>query len=164
MQSWQRFFDGLIFGLATIAGAVLAFAMCLTTADVIMRYFFNSPIAGTYEIIELAMGILSPLAILYCSKKGAHVSVEIVYNFLPPSLRRITLIFSLLCSLAVFAVLAWQGWHLIFELSASNLSSPILELPVWSAAITIHIGFLLIIPITMLEIYRAATKLEGVNS
>ena len=38
---------------AIIAAVVLAVMMLLTIADVAGRYFFNSPIKGTWEIVGL---------------------------------------------------------------------------------------------------------------
>ena len=49
---------GCIDMLVVIASVSLCLAMLLTAADVVGRYFFNSPFAGTYELIELLMGFM----------------------------------------------------------------------------------------------------------
>lgn len=157
---WQRVFEKTVKGLATLAGLLLAFAMFLTTADVILRYFFHSPLSGVYEVVELLMGIISPIAILYCSWKKDHVSVEIVYNMLGKNMRKATLLFSLLCTLLVFGVLAWQGVYLLEEVWSAHLCTPILELPMWPAAFTIFFSFLLILPICGCELWVTLTKGE----
>ncbi len=149
-------YSKLIMGLTALACAVLAFAMLVTTADVIMRYFLHNPITGVYEIIELLMGVLSPLAILYCSWRKDHVSVGLVFNMLPRSPRRIVNVISHICVLLVFCILSWQGWLLIEEVMASNLATPTLDLPMWPAACCIWLGFTLIIPIGCIELWRAA--------
>lgn len=148
----KTLFHRLITALMAVGAAVLALAMLVTFADVILRYFFHSPIKGVYEVIELAMGILSPIAILYCSSRRAHVSVDIVYNMFRPGAQRVLALFSLLCTLLTFIVLAWQGMLLIGEVMADNLTTPTLGLPMWPAALAIGICFLLVVPVTVGEI------------
>lgn len=148
----RHLFKTLIMILAAIGSFVLAFAMFVTTGDVILRYFFNSPIKGVYEVIELLMGVLSPIAILYCSWCKAHVSVDLVFNALSAGAKKVTAIFALGCSLFVFAVLAWQGFYLIEEIVESNMCTPTLDLPMWPAAAAIFVSFLLVVPITVGEI------------
>lgn len=137
--------------LAALGAAVLALSMFVTFADVVLRYFFHSPITGVYEVIELAMGLLSPIAILYCFSNKGHVSVGIVYNMLRPGLQKAAVLFSLGCTLLVFAVMAWQCFHHILDVVDSRLSTPTLELPMWPAAVVIFLCFLLVVPLTARE-------------
>lgn len=152
---FQKIFHGLVNILLWIGAFTLAFAMVITTVDVIMRYFFHSPIQGVYEIIELSMGVLSPIAILYCSYKNGHVSVDLVYNLLSSRLKKITLVFSLLCTFAVFILLGTQSIPLVVEIMESNLSTPTLGLPMWPAAAVICLSFILVIPISLCELIAA---------
>ena len=46
--------------LAGIAAIVLTAMMFLIMTDVVLRYVFNSPITGSYEIIQYMMAILIP--------------------------------------------------------------------------------------------------------
>ena len=140
--------------LAALGAAVLALAMFVTFADVVLRYFFHSPITGVYEVIELAMGLLSPIAILYCSCRKAHVSVNIVYNTLRPGAQKITALFSLGCTLLVFAVMAWQSFYHILDVVDSRLTTPTLELPMWPAAVVIFVCFLLVVPLAAGDMLR----------
>lgn len=152
---FQKIFDGVVKFLLGVGAVTLAFAMIITTLDVIMRYFFHSPIQGVYEIIELLMGVLSPIAILYCSYKKGHVSVDLVYSMLSARLKKITLILSLICTCAVFILLATQAVPLIVEVMESNLCTPTLGLPMWPAAAVICLSFMLVIPISICELIAA---------
>lgn len=152
---FQKVFGVVVKFLLGVGAATLAFAMIITTLDVIMRYFFHSPIQGVYEIIELLMGVLSPIAILYCSYRKGHVSVDLVYNMLNARLKKVTLILSLFCTCAVFILLATQSIPLITEVMESNLCTPTLGLPMWPAAAVICISFMLVIPISICELIAA---------
>jgi len=41
-----------------VAGGITFAVMMLVTANVIARYFFNAPIAGTLEVTESALGYI----------------------------------------------------------------------------------------------------------
>lgn len=151
----KLFFDRLVIFLTAIGAAILAFTMLITTLDVIMRYFFHSPIKGVYEIVELLMGILSPIAILYCSWRKGHVSVDLVYNMLSRKMKKATLILAMGCVLAVMLILAVASVPLIEEVMESRLSTPTLDLPMWPAAFAISISFMLMVPIALAELWQA---------
>lgn len=161
---FQKIFDGLVKSLLGVGAVTLAFAMIITTLDVIMRYFFHSPIQGVYEIIELLMGVLSPIAILYCSYKKGHVSVDLVYNMLSERLKKVTLFLSLFCTCGVFILLATQAIPLIAEVMESNLCTPTLGLPMWPAAAVICLSFMLVIPISICELIAAFHSHQEDNS
>lgn len=161
---FQKIFDGIVKILLGVGAVTLAFAMIITTLDVIMRYFFHSPIQGVYEIIELLMGVLSPIAILYCSYKKGHVSVDLVYNMLSARLKKVTLLLSLFCTCVVFILLATQSIPLIIEVMESNLCTPTLGLPMWPAAAVICLSFMLVIPISICELIAAFHSHQEDNS
>ena len=103
--------------LLTIGCLALFAQMLLTAADVIMRYCFNTPITASYELSEILMGIMSPIALLYCGFKDEHVSVDILFNHFPPRIKFWTIVFANGVVLIATTLLAWQSWYLIGELS-----------------------------------------------
>ncbi len=44
--------------MSNIGMVVLLMLMLLITADVLLRYLFNRPILGTFDIVELMLGIV----------------------------------------------------------------------------------------------------------
>ena len=66
--------DGLGRLLQAIGALVLAAMMFLGAADVILRYFFNSPISGAYELVEYMMAIIVPFGLCVCApSRLAHL-------------------------------------------------------------------------------------------
>ena len=51
--------------------------MLLTVADVLLRYFFNSPISGGTEITELMMVCLF-LGVPWCTRQGQAIKMELL--------------------------------------------------------------------------------------
>tara|TARA_B110000908_G_scaffold68531_1_gene82784 strand:- start:1673 stop:2170 length:498 start_codon:yes stop_codon:yes gene_type:complete len=62
--------------LAFIAAGILFSLAGLTVVDVIGRRFFNSPMAGTIEIVELGMAIAAFCAMPRAFLTNSHVSAE----------------------------------------------------------------------------------------
>ena len=56
--------------------AVLAAMMTLTAADVCLRYLFNRPIMGAYELNEFMMAVLVGLSFAYTAIHKEHVGIE----------------------------------------------------------------------------------------
>lgn len=93
---------------------VMVLLVILTVADVVMRYFFNSPWAPTYEITELMMGTIVFALIAFCVVEDAHIKVDIVTTKIPAKPRAIVSGILYFVAFGLFTVLAWQsvnrGW------------------------------------------------------
>ncbi|SNT76648.1 TRAP transporter small permease [Paracoccus seriniphilus] len=93
-------------------GAVIIFLMMLhITADVISKFVFNQPLPGTIQIVSqyyMVAAAFLPLAMV--ERLTGHISVEILYNVLPGTLRGILAMFSTALGAVVFAAMAWASW------------------------------------------------------
>jgi TRAP-type C4-dicarboxylate transport system permease small subunit len=61
-----------------IAEVVMVSMMLLVAAEVFLRYFFNSPILGTTEIIEFMMVVLVFFGLAYTQTRKGHIGVDVV--------------------------------------------------------------------------------------
>lgn len=103
---------------STICGVVAAVfllgMLVLTVADVALRTFFNFPLRGVYELIELMLAGSFFLALPCVFLRDDNIIVNTIDEIWPrivPLLQR----FALLLSVAVFAVLVWQGWSAAWD-------------------------------------------------
>lgn len=103
---------------SNICGAVAALfllgMLLLTVADVVLRSFFNYPLRGVYEVIELLLAGTFFLALPCVFLRNDNILVNTIDEIWPrivPLLKR----FALLTSVAVFAVLVWQGWSAAWD-------------------------------------------------
>ncbi len=100
--------------------------MLLTVADVVLRAVSNSPIRGTFELIELLLAGSFFLALPAVFLRDEHLVVDIVDPLAPrwvPRLRR----FAEVIAIPVLALMAWEGFKaaretLIFNDVTSDLS------------------------------------------
>ena len=65
----------------------LAVMMIIITLDVILRYFFNSPIDGSLELIRFVLVLTVLLAIPYTTVRKQHVAIDIVTSKLSEKTR-----------------------------------------------------------------------------
>jgi TRAP-type C4-dicarboxylate transport system permease small subunit len=105
MKNWRAFIAGLC---GWVAAAFLAAMMLLTVADVVLRAVFNSPIRGTFELIELLLAWTFFLALPAVFLRDENLVVDIVDGVAPrrvPLLKRIAEILAVV----VLAVMGWQS-------------------------------------------------------
>ena len=96
--------------LRVIAGTVLLIMMGLTVVDVVMRYWFNSSVAGAYEITELLLAILIFAGFPLVSQLDRHVSVDVLEGFFSDSTRRALDVVRQVVATAVLATMIWLLW------------------------------------------------------
>ena len=75
-------------GVMWFGAFILGIIMVLITVDVCLRYFFHSPIQGSYELVEVLMGMLSPVVIVYCAWHRGHVGVDLFFDSFPAPVKR----------------------------------------------------------------------------
>ena len=70
-----------IFDYSAIAsGIVLLLLSVLTFCDVFGRRFFNSPVTGTIELVEIGMALVAFLAMPRAFFLNANVSADFINN------------------------------------------------------------------------------------
>ena len=84
-----------------IAMAALAVMMMAIVFDVFMRYTFNSPVAGTFDVVEICL-VITVFYSMGAAISGFHeIVIDLVDQIAPPRLVRLLYRFAGLLSLAV---------------------------------------------------------------
>ena len=73
--------DSVSFFAANIAALVLLLLVALTCIDVIGRYFFNSPLVGAVELVEICMGAITFFSFPLMFMRHDHISVDLIPHF-----------------------------------------------------------------------------------
>lgn len=87
----------------------LVFMVLLTVTDVFLRYIFNRPILGSYELTEFMMAILVFSTIGYTMAIKGHVVVDLVFTQLPQRARDILECITSFIAFILFAIVAWRN-------------------------------------------------------
>ena len=120
----------------------LALLMFLIAVDVIGRYVLNHPVPGGYELTEYLMAIFVPLCIAICADHKTHVGVDmVVEKFSSETQAKIDAV-TLLITVVLVAIMAWQCCVAVPESYTSGLKSAVLQIPVYPSVLFVAIGAL----------------------
>jgi len=92
------------------ACAMLALSASLGIFQILMRFVFETPAEWTEVLIRFSLIWMVFLAIPMAFRQGAMVSVDVLYRWSPPVLRRLLDWVVCLAALGLTGVLIWWGW------------------------------------------------------
>jgi len=132
---------------AIITGVTLSICVVLVNANVIMRYFFNTPIHWAEEVVTSLFVWTVFIGSAYAYRKHSHLGVDILVNILPDKVRRVVKAVMSVIELFVLMMLTWISaeyvYHLIFSRSGKLkiVMTDLLRIPKWWTGIAVPIGF-----------------------
>jgi tripartite ATP-independent transporter DctM subunit len=136
--SVESFFNG-------VAAAIVVFMMGLTTVDVVLRYLFNSPIAGVYTLCEMLMVGIVYLAIAYVQQQKSHVRVDIFIDRLQGPPRLAFELSTLILALVAFSLMAWQAGLQAWDAWVTgDYAMGLIEYPYWPTKSVMTLGIALL--------------------
>lgn len=89
--------------------ASIVVIMLVTTVDVVLRYFFNSPLRGAFEISELIMVVVVFFGLGYTQSVKAHVRVDILVSHLSIKSQLLVDLLNTALSLSFFGLVVWRS-------------------------------------------------------
>jgi len=116
--------------LEMLAAALLFSMMVLTFVDVVLRYVFNAPIRGSFEVSETMMAVLIFAGLPLVSRKGEHIAIDSVVRLAPPWLRRLSALAVQLGCAAALVGMAWLLWVKGLRFASAGDVTQTLKLPI----------------------------------
>ncbi|EEB83998.1 TRAP transporter small permease [Roseobacter sp. GAI101] len=147
---------------STLIGTICVVLMMLhVTADVIGRYFFNAPLAGTIVVVaNYYMIVLVFISIGVAEEKKAHISVEFVTDLMPRKVQSGFSVFSNILTVAVITVLMIAGYT--EAVKKTNIGATLVEgsqmIEVWQSYWAIPVGAALMV---LIAAYRIVVTVTG---
>lgn len=90
-MKWQRIgntlLDRAIDGFAILAGILIILLMLGVNAEVVLRYFLNSPIPNMQEMAQQALLLVTFLSATWILKTEGHTKIDILLGFFKPKTR-----------------------------------------------------------------------------
>lgn len=130
-------------GLATIGAVALIFMMLHIVLDVFMKYAFRAPVQGTLEIVShyyMIIVVFLPLALVEWRRES--IVVDVFFNMFPRGLKLVSVIFSLIISVAIFAALAYRSTlDALHAQSIGELAMGSAMIVIWPSRWALPIGF-----------------------
>ncbi|MFN9473416.1 TRAP transporter small permease [Acidovorax sp.] len=92
------------------ACAMLALASTLGMFQILMRFVLEQPAEWTEVLIRFSLIWMVFLAIPAAFRQGAMVSVDVLYRWSKPGMRRVLDWVVALAALALIGIIIWWGW------------------------------------------------------
>lgn len=123
-----------------IGVGILAAMMFLTAIDVILRYVFNRPVPGAFELQEFMMVTVVALGIGYCAFLKGHISVDILFLRLPQRVQAGFNTFHYLVGSCLFALVCWRTALEGLGMQSRGLTTSVLFIPVFPFYFVVAFG------------------------
>jgi TRAP-type C4-dicarboxylate transport system permease small subunit len=114
--------------LGVIAGVLLFGMMTLTFVDVVLRYLFNAPLRGSFEITELMLVGLIFAALPLVSRREEHVVMDFLDRFLGLRTYRALRALEHIVSAAVMTGMGCLLWQKATKLAAYGDTTAVLRI------------------------------------
>lgn len=128
-----------------ISGTILLAVMVLVVSNVLLRYLFNSPVAGTLELTEGALPLIIFLSLAMTQYEGGHIKVVLLTRKFPAGLQRAAVIFAMLAGVVFFAWTTYAGWVFAAKSFAiGEIERGSIRYPLWPVKGAIAFGMALL--------------------
>ena len=133
-SAYENLWRGMILVCRFASGmgsVILCMMMLLIVADVLLRFSFNLPVQGSFELVELMMACIVCLGIAHTGVGKGHVAVGFLISKLPERIRMGINVFSYLVATVLFALISWKSMEQMRILKESETTTALLELPIY---------------------------------
>lgn len=158
----SEYYRRFVAGFAIVSGVSLAVMMLSTTIDTSLRYFINRPIAGVFELNEVALVVCVFMGLAWCQIERGHIRVTLLLIRLPPRLIVIIDTVVWIVAFAFVMILVIQTWHYAeYAYSVKLFRWGKVQMPIWWAIGLVPISLLLLCIQFILDIWTNIWRLIG---
>lgn len=137
-------------GIALSATCILIVGV-IGTVDVVSSAIFSKSVPAAVEISSYMMVFIVFGAFAYSQQRHEHVAVDMLVNALPPKVRYVCRLLSLLLGSAVFMLLTIRAWPLFsFSWEIRETAAAVYPFPVWP----FKLGAFLLLLLATIEFLR----------
>ena len=142
MRAMARLYDGLLTGLAILAGLMLVWLMVAIVISVSMRNAGMQPFAWLFTSTEYAILYMTMLGAPWLVRRRGHVHIELLTAALPDRARDILSRLVALGCVVICAWLAWRGWLLVeTNIARNDFDVRAYYYPRWMLSVAFPVGF-----------------------
>ena len=141
LRNWNATFNN---AMLTIAGVLLTVSMLLIVTNGIIRNF-TAPIGAVVEIVSWCASIITVFSLGATQVTKGHVYIDLIFNKLPATLRRIIEILTTIASILFFSIVTYQLFKYGMNFKASGTLSTTLRIEFWPIVLVAAFGFISLI-------------------
>jgi TRAP-type C4-dicarboxylate transport system permease small subunit len=141
MATLEKIRDSLNRFLMLVGSIAVLLLMALATGNVCLRFFFNAPYRGAYEIVGFLGAIVIAFALGYTQKRKDHIVVDILTEKFPKRVNRVLDGISYFITMIFFAIVSWQVFIWGVKISNSGEVSETLKIIFHPFVYSVALGF-----------------------
>ena len=130
--------------------------MLLTAGDVIGRVVWSRPIPGAVELSSYMLAVFILMGVAYTHQVKGHVRVRMLVSRLPERAGLILDVITILLSLFIISILAWQGWVVGIE---ERTVSDMLRVPQLPFRLLVSVAALFLCLELLIDLFDSLGKL-----
>lgn len=130
--------------LAVASGLSLIAMALMSLRSIVGRAFFDSPLLGDYELVQMFSAIAVSLSLPYANWVKGHVIVDFFTAKASPRLNRVLDALAQALIALFSAVLCWNTLRGLVDLKSTGDASMLLEIPTWWTYGPIALAFALL--------------------
>ncbi|GAA5147500.1 hypothetical protein GCM10025768_07730 [Microbacterium pseudoresistens] len=156
---WRRAETAALFldrALLVIAGSAMVLVTATIALGTVTRYFFNTALPGTHEIIETyGLPLVVMLGMGYTFRAGGHVRITLLTRALPQRWQRGFAYVAGVASLIVAIALTWgSAARAAREYANGSASAGLMALPLWIGYVVVALGLLSLCLLVFLDLFK----------
>ncbi len=113
--------------------------------NVVVRYATHYSFAASEELLTNGFLLLTVFGAAIAARRGQHLAVTIVQDFLPRPAAQAVFLLSIILSVLLLVASAWFSWATLMNQIGSGIRSYALGVPAWWYQVGLPFGFALII-------------------
>ncbi len=142
MRLIAKVYDAVLYGMAVVAGFLMAAMMVVIFLDVVLRNLGYQSSAHFFTFTEYALLMVPCLGAPWLVREKGHIYIEILLMYLSPRQRRALMWLIGVVCVGVCAVLAWYGLEVtIRDFLANEKDVRSLDMPRWMVVGFIPLSF-----------------------
>jgi TRAP-type C4-dicarboxylate transport system permease small subunit len=155
--------DRFIEGIEWIAAGFVGLVAADIFISVMLRYFFNYAIPDGYDFGRLFLGILIFWGIAATSYRGAHITVDLVWESVGSKFKRYIDVFATLILLLVVTVQTIMLFDKVVQTRAQNVLTYDLQLPTWPFFLVAWLGDVAAVILIAVRTFRLVFNPQSVT-
>ncbi|OEC99947.1 TRAP transporter small permease [Rhizobium sp. YK2] len=155
--------DRFIEGIEWIAAGFVGLVAADIFISVMLRYFFSYAIPDGYDFGRLFLGILIFWGIAATSYRGAHITVDLVWEGASQKYKRYIDVFATLVLLLVVTVQTIMLFDKVVQTRAQNVLTYDLQLPTWPFFLVAWLGDVAAVLLIAVRTFRLVLYPQRVN-
>lgn len=138
LEKVNSFLNKILLILGSVA---VLFLMSLATVNVVLRFFFNAPYRGAYELVGFSGAIVIAFALGYTQKRKDHIVVDILTAKFPKQVNKILDSINYFITTIFFAIVSWQVFVWGMKISKSGEVSETIKIIFHPFVYCVSLGF-----------------------